>query len=149
MQSKLNGSSLDIAKVTIKDVAGDCVYFGGGYTSALTPSSGTVQDSTYIGTGRNAISVLAGEDILVHGVTTDSIGYDVFDVEPNPGAFWGSNGVTFDGNTIGSYAKNAYSVVEGAPITNQFFTNKVVQRSAPICSASATIASRASDWSAP
>lgn len=121
-----HGSSLDIADVTIEDVAGDCVYFGGGYTSALTLSSGTVQDSSCLRTGRNAVSVVAGENILVHGMTTGSIGYDVFDVEPNPGAFWGSNGVTFDGNTIGSYAKNAYSIVEGAPITNQFFTNNRV-----------------------
>jgi hypothetical protein len=121
-----HGSSLAIADVRIKDVAGDCVYFGGGYTSALTLSSGTVQDSSCTRTGRNAISVVAGEDILVRGVTTGSIGYDVFDVEPNPGASWGSNGVTFDGNTIGSYAERAYSVVESAPIINQFFTNNRV-----------------------
>jgi IPT/TIG domain-containing protein len=43
-----------------------------------------------------------------------------------PAASRRSNGVTFDGNTIGSYAKNAYSIVEGTPITNQFFTNNRV-----------------------
>jgi IPT/TIG domain len=121
-----HGSSLDIVNVKIRDFAGDCIYFGAGYTFSVTLSSGTVKDSSCKRTGRNAVSVLAGENILVRGMRTDAIGYDVFDVEPNPGAFWGSNGVTFDGNTIGSYAKNAYSIVASAPITNQFFTNNRV-----------------------
>ena len=34
--------------------------------------------------------------------------------------------MTFDDNTIGSYAKNAYSIVESAPISNQSFTNNHV-----------------------
>jgi len=122
----IDGSNVDIDNVTMTDVAGDCVYFGRGSTTALTLSSGTVHDSTCLRTGRNAIAVVAGNNILVHQVTTGSIGYDVFDVEPNLDSGWGSNGVTFDDNTIGSYAKNAYSIVEGAPISNQSFTNNRV-----------------------
>jgi IPT/TIG domain len=120
------GSSIDVGNVTMTDVAGDCVHFGRGPMIVLTLASGTVHDSSCKRTGRNAIAVVAGDNILVQHVTTGSIGYDVFDIEPNLDSGWGSNGVTFDGNTIGSYAENAYSVVEGAPISNQFFLNNHV-----------------------
>ena len=120
------GSTVDVGNVTITDVGGDCVHFGRGPTMVLTLGSGTIHDSICERTGRNAVAVVAGENILVQRVRTGSIGYDVFDVEPNLDSGWGSNGVTFDGNTIGSYAENAYSIVEGAPIVNQFFINNHV-----------------------
>lgn len=119
----VDGASIEVEHVTMRDVAGDCVYFGRGDGAALTLSSGSVHDSICSGTSRNAISVVAGENILVRRVTTRAIGYNVFDVEANLDSGWGSNGVTFDGNEIGSYAKNAYSIVESAPVTNQSFTN--------------------------
>jgi hypothetical protein len=119
----LDGSSVDVDHVTMSDVAGDCVYFGRGPSEAISLSSGTVRDSTCRRTSRNAVAVVAGEDILVQGLRTGSIGYNVFDVEPNVDSGWGSNGVTFDDNTIGTYAKNVYSIVEGAPVSNQSFTN--------------------------
>ena len=122
----VDGSSVDIENVTMSDVAGDCVYFGRGPGTSLTLSSGTVLDSTCLRTSRNAIAVVAGEDILVQRVRTGSIGYNVFDLEPNVDTGWGSNGVTFDDNTIGSYAKSVYSIVEGAPISNQSFTNNYI-----------------------
>jgi len=119
----LRGSSVDIGTVTISGVAGDCVYFGLGTTSPLTRSSGRVHDSTCTRTGRNAVSVVAGDDILVQRLRTGAIGYDVFDVEPNPGPGMGSTNVRFDRNTIGSYAQIAYSIVESGPISRQLFTN--------------------------
>jgi IPT/TIG domain len=122
----VDGSDVDIDSVRMSDVAGDCVYFGRGSTTALALSSGTVRNSTCMRTSRNAIAVVAGVDILVQHVTTGSIGYNVFDVEPNLDSGWGATGVTFDDNTIGSYAKNAYSIVENAPVSNQFFTNNRV-----------------------
>src|SRR6185437_4084891 len=117
------GTSVDIGGVTMTDVAGDCIYFGKGWYNPLVRSSGSVHDSTCLRNGRNAISVVAGDNILVQHVTTGSIGYDVFDVEPNAGSGFGSNSVRFDSNTIGSFALNAYSVVESGPISNQSFTN--------------------------
>jgi hypothetical protein len=117
------GTSVDIGGVTMTDVAGDCVYFGKGWYNPLVRSSGSVHDSTCLRNGRNAIAVTAGDNILVQHVTTGSIGYDVFDVEPNAGSGFGSNNVRFDSNTIGSFALNAYSVVESGPISNQWFTN--------------------------
>jgi len=122
----VDGSSVDVDHVTMTDVAGDCVYFGRGPTKAITLASGTVLDSTCLRTSRNAVAVVAGEDILVQGLKTGSIGYNVFDVEPNVDSGWGSNGVTFDDNTIGTYAKSVYSIVEGAPVSNQSFTNNLI-----------------------
>jgi hypothetical protein len=122
----LRGTSAEIAGVTMSDVAGDCVYFGLGSAPARPRSSGTVRDSRCSRTGRNAISVTAGDDVLVQRVTTSAVGYIAFDVEPNVGPGWGARRVTFDGNTIGSYAVSAYSVVENAPISDQSFTNNRV-----------------------
>lgn len=122
----LRGTSAQVANVTMTDLAGDCVYFGRGFTAALTRSSGSVTDSTCLRIGRNAVSVTAGDDILVQRMTTGDVGYIAFDVEPNIGSGWGSERVTFDSNTIGSYFISAYSVVENAPIRDQAFTNNRV-----------------------
>lgn len=122
----LRGTGAEVAGVTMRNVAGDCVYFGLGYTQALNRSSGSVHDSTCSGTGRNAVSVTAGDDVRVAHVTTSAIGYTAFDVEPNSGSGWGSHGVTFDSNTIGTYYLYAYAIVEDAPISAQSFTNNRV-----------------------
>jgi len=122
----VRGTSVDIGNVTMTDVGGDCVYLGLGYSSALTRSSGSVHDSSCMGTGRNAVSVTAGDNIVVQRMTTDKVGFTVFDVEPNVGTGWGSQNVTFDSNTIGSYYLYAYAVVENAPTSNQSFTNNHV-----------------------
>ncbi len=135
----LLGSSADIGNVTITNVGGDCVYFGQGETSARTRSSGTVADSSCSRTGRNGIAIVAGNNILVRHVRLTAIGYDVFDVEPNPGLDYGSNGVTFEGNTVGTFALNVYSVVESGPISNQsFIDNHVVGRGLKIAVADPT-----------
>jgi IPT/TIG domain len=122
----LRGTNAEVADVAMSNVAGDCVYFGLGYDN-ITRSSGSVHDSTCTGTSRNAVSVTAGDNILVRHLTTNRIGFTVFDVEPNSGSGkWGSSGVTFDSNTIGSYYLYAFSLVEQAPISNQAFTNNTV-----------------------
>jgi hypothetical protein len=123
----LRGTSADIEAVAIQDVAGDCVYFGLG-SDDTTRSSGRVSDSSCSSTSRNAVSVTAGNRILVQHLTTSEIGYDAFDVEPNIAeGNWGSSDVTFENNTIGSYYLAAYSLVENAPVTNQsFIGNRVL-----------------------
>jgi len=122
----LLGSSADLGGLTMTNLGGDCVYFGQGLTIAETRSSGTFHDSTCSGTGRNGVSVVAGDNVLVQHVSFTKIGYDVFDVEPNPGGHYGSDGATFDSDTIGTYAMNAFSVVESGPISNPSFTNNQV-----------------------
>lgn len=122
----LRGTSAEVASVTMTDLAGDCVYFGLGFTSALTRSSGSVHDSSCLRTSRNAVSVTAGDDIRIERVTTSVIGYDVYDIEPNAGPGWGSQRVTITDNTIGSYNLVAFSIVPNGPITDQTFSNNRV-----------------------
>jgi hypothetical protein len=119
----LRGTRAEVANVVMTDVAGDCVYFGLGYSSALRRSSGTVHDSSCSRTGRHGVAVTAGNDIRVERVTTNAIGYITFDVEPNVGAGFGSQRVSFTNNTIGSYRYDAYAIIENAPITDQVFSN--------------------------
>lgn len=119
----LRGTGAEVANVMVSDVAGDCVYFGLGYTSALNRSSGSVADSSCLRIGRNAVSVTAGNDIRVERVTTDRVGFIVFDVEPNIGPGWGAQRVTFDNNTIGNYYLYAYAIVENSSIVDQTFSN--------------------------
>jgi IPT/TIG domain len=121
----LRGTSAEVSSVSMSNLAGDCVYFGLGYSSA-TRSSGSVHDSTCVGTSRNAVSLTAADNVLVTRVTTDKIGLTAFDVEPNVGTGFGSNGATFDSNKIGSYYLYAFAVVEDEPVSNQSFTNNVV-----------------------
>jgi hypothetical protein len=118
----LRGTKATIERVAMSDVAGDCVYFGLGGGR----SSGTVRDSSCRRTGRNAVSVTAGDDIRVERVATDRIGYIAFDIEPNSGAGFGSQRVTFDSNTIGTYYMKAYTIIGNAPVSGQAFTNNRV-----------------------
>ncbi len=119
----LRGTTAEISKVNIRKVAGDCVYFGLG-SDSTTRSSGSFHDSVCNSIGRNGVSVTAGDNITVQRSSFNTIGYETFDVEPNIAAGnWGSNNVTIDSNTIGSYYLYAYSIVENGPISNQTFTN--------------------------
>jgi hypothetical protein len=115
----LRGTDGIVENVAMSDLAGDCVYFGLG----ADRSSGWVHDSSCRRTSRNAVSVVAGDDIAVERVTTDRIGFIAFDVEPNPGSDNGSSRVLFDSNTIGSYYLYAWAVIGNAPIADQAFTN--------------------------
>jgi hypothetical protein len=118
----LRGTKATIERVAMSDVAGDCLYFGLGGGR----SSGTVRDSSCRRIGRNGVSVTAGDDIRVERVTTDRIGYIVFDVEPNTGTGFGSQRVVFDSNTIGTYYMKAYTIIGNAPVSEQSFTNNRV-----------------------
>lgn len=119
---ELRGTDAVVENVSMSDLAGDCVYFGLG----ADRSSGDVRDSSCQSIGRNAVSVVAGDDIRVERVTTDRIGYIAFDVEPNTGSGNGSRNVVFDSNTIGSYFMKAYTIIGNAPVSDQAFTNNRV-----------------------
>jgi hypothetical protein len=122
----LRGTSAQVSAVSISDVAGDCVYFGLGY-SAATRSSGAVTGSTCLRTGRNGMAVSAGDDIRIAGNRLDAIGLNATDIEPNQGAGWGARRVVVDSNTIGRYKLYAYALVLNAPLSDQSFTRNRMQ----------------------
>ena len=146
----LRGTSAQVVHVTMRNLAGDCVYFGLGYRLPLTRSSGSVRDSSCMGTSRNAVSLTAAHDVTVTRVTTNRIGLSVFDVEPNAGPGWGSTRATFAHNTLGSYFLYAFVVVENAPVTDQSFNDNTVSGRGiriaivPAAAAAATTGYRAS-----
>jgi hypothetical protein len=116
----LRGTAATIRNVEMSDLAGDCVYFGLGASG----SSGLVRHSRCRRIGRNAVSVTAGNDILVTRMRTKRVGHIVFDVEPNVGSGYGASGVRFDSNTIVKpYWVKAYTVIGNEPVIDQAFTN--------------------------
>ena len=122
----VRGTSVEIVNVTASDMAGDCVYLGLGYSSAQTRSTGSVHDVNCSRTGRNGVSVTAGDDIRIERVTTNQIGFVAFDIEPNKIAGFGSKRVVVTNNTIGSYYLYAWAVIDNADVSDQSFTNNTI-----------------------
>lgn len=121
----LRGTKADISNVTIRDMAGDCVYFGLGYDN-ITRSSGRFNSSTCDSIGRNGVSVTAGDNITIDNNSISSAGLDGVDIEPNQvSGNWGSDNVAVSNNIFASIHLNAYSIVENAPISDQSFTNNM------------------------
>jgi hypothetical protein len=126
---ELLGADGVVENVQMRNWPGDCVMFGLSLTdpSNTGRSSGAVRDSECHSIGRNAVSVVAGNDIRVERVTTSKVGFVTFDVEPNPGSGNGSCRVTVDNNTIGTYFLYAWAIPFGhAPTCDQTFTNNRV-----------------------
>jgi hypothetical protein len=122
----LRGAGADIADVTIKNVGGDCVYYGLG-SDNQTRSTGSFHDSTCTGASRNGVAVTAGDDIIVRDDTINNVGHATFDVEPNiaPGN-WGASGITFDSNMLGTYHLYVLSIVEDGPISRVTLSNNTL-----------------------
>jgi hypothetical protein len=118
----LRGTAAEIANVHMSDVSGDCVYYGLGGRR----SSGVLRDSSCSGTGRSAVSIVAGDDITIERNTTATVGYNVFNIEPNTGTGFGSARVRINANTIGSYKYVAFSIVPDGPVSDVAFTNNRV-----------------------
>jgi hypothetical protein len=119
----LPGTSAELSNVAISDVAGDCVFFGEGWSGSTKRwASGSFHDSTCSRIGRNVVTVTAANDVRVERVSGSTIGLIGFDVEPDT-ATQGANRVVFDNNTIRSYYLYAYAVIGNGPISAQAFTN--------------------------
>lgn len=112
-----------IENLTIRNVAGDCVYLGLG---AVRTKDATVRDVTCSGTGRNGVSFVAADRSRVERGTYTGIGFIAFDVEPNDIPGFGVDGATVDGATVGSYYLDVGMVIGTAPISNITFANIVV-----------------------
>lgn len=119
----LPGTSAEVSDVAISDVAGDCVFFGEGWSGVTKRwASGTFHDSTCSRIGRNVVTVTAANDVRVERVSGSTIGLIAFDVEPDLPT-QGANRVVFDNNTISGSYLYAYAVIGNGPISEQAFTN--------------------------
>jgi hypothetical protein len=98
----------------------DCVYVRLG---TRRTSRTRALNVTCTGTGRNGVSAVASDDLLVSGGSYSGIGYIAFDAEPNSGSGFGVNGAVFDGATVGSYANTVGTIVGDNRVDNVRFSN--------------------------
>jgi hypothetical protein len=102
--------------ITVRDVAGDCVYVGG--TSFRTTNT-LVRNVICDGTGRQGVSVVAANNTRVEGGTWSLIGWIAFDVEPNDtGGANGVDGAVFTGAMVTGYYLDVGTIIGQAPVAN-------------------------------
>jgi hypothetical protein len=90
-----NATDTEISGVTIRAVGGDCLYVG-------SWSDGVwFHDNHCVSAGRMGVAITSGRNVTVEHNTFDSIGYGLFDIEPNSSTEGASN-VRFANNTAGS-----------------------------------------------
>jgi hypothetical protein len=77
----VNGATLD--HVQALGVYGDFVYIGVGRDGRTWSRDVTVKDSTFIGSGRQGISVIAATNVVIDGNTIEGVARSMFDIEPN------------------------------------------------------------------
>ena len=102
-----NSVGVQIANMTVRGVYGDGIKVGSNETSNVW-----FHDSRIESAGRNAVTVTAGSNITAERLTIGSVGYCVFDVEPNTSSAAARN-VIFRDSTAVSWA-NVFVAVEGA-----------------------------------
>jgi hypothetical protein len=116
----LGTAGVSVDGLTIRNVAGDCVYAGlGAQRSSAVRVNGVLCD----GTGRNGVSAVAVNDLLVTGGTYDRIGFIAFDVEPNPVTGSGVDGAVFDGSQVGSFRLDTGGIYGCNTVSNVTFRN--------------------------
>ena len=107
----IGGGDVEISQVTIRDVGGDGLTLSGGGVD--TPDRVHFHDSRVISSGRNGVAVIAGSNVTVEGVAFETVGYTVFDIEPNTSSQSARN-IRFVDNTAGTW-DNSFLSAEGAP----------------------------------
>jgi hypothetical protein len=121
-----------LERVRAFDVYGDFVYIG----PDTRPGRGqpwsrriTVQNSTFERNGRQGISVVAGEDVLISGNRIGEVRRATFDLEPTA-ATWGARRVRIVNNTTGAGRLLwLASGGQGANVSDITITGNVMQAS--------------------
>lgn len=119
----LGPSDVLVENVTVRDVAGDCVYAGLG---AQRTRNAAVRGLTCDGTGRNGVSAVAVNGLTVERGSYGRIGFIAFDVEPNSTTGSGVDGASFAGATVGSYYLDVGTVTGANQTTNIAFSGITV-----------------------
>jgi hypothetical protein len=89
-----SSSGTDISGITVSAVWGDCLYI------ADASSGVSFHDSQCTSVGLMGVGITSGSNITVERVRFDTIGYGLFDIEPNYASEVTTN-VTFRNNTAG------------------------------------------------
>jgi parallel beta helix pectate lyase-like protein len=123
------GGDVEIANITVSGVGGDGLTLSG--VTPDWPDGIWFHDSHVISSGRMGVAVVAGRNVTVERVRFDTVGYHVFDIEPND-TTQGASNVKFLNNTIGSWTHPlgflfaadgaAGSTVEGVTVSGNIVT---------------------------
>jgi hypothetical protein len=95
----VDGVTID--HVNVRDVYGDFVYLGIGRDNTTWTTNVKVTNSDFSGSGRQGISVIAGENVVISHDTIEGVARSMFDLEPNSGNE-GAVGVLITDNRLGS-----------------------------------------------
>ena len=77
----VNGATLD--HVQVFGVYGDFVYIGVGKDAKTWSNDVRVTNSTFVGSGRQGISVIAAQNVVIDHSTVEGVARSMFDIEPN------------------------------------------------------------------
>jgi hypothetical protein len=123
------GGDVEIANITVSGVGGDGLTLSG--VAPDWPDGIWFHDSHVISSGRMGVAVVAGRNVTVERVRLDTVGYHVFDIEPND-TTQGASNVRFLNNTVGSWSHPmgflfaadgaAGSAVEGVTVSGNIVT---------------------------
>ena len=98
----VGGGDVEIANVTVSGVGGDGLTLSG--VAPNWPDGIWFHDSHVVSSGRMGVAVVAGRNVTVERVAFDTVGYGVFDIEPND-ATQGASNVRFLDNTVGTVSQ--------------------------------------------
>ncbi len=126
------GSGIDLSRVTVSGVWGDCLYVGGSADGV------TFHDATCRSNGRNGVTITSGSNVTVQRVAFDAAGYCTFDIEPNQ-ASEAARSIRFLDNTAGTWSNSflsaegaAGSVVSGVTVSGNTVTGRSLLTAFPI-----------------
>jgi hypothetical protein len=115
------GSGINVSRVTVSGVWGDCLYVGGA-ASSVSFYNATCRS------GRNGVTITSGSNVTVQGVAFVRSGYCTFDIEPNQ-ASEAVHNVRLLANSAGSWSNSFFSadgaagsVVDGLTVSGNTVT---------------------------
>jgi hypothetical protein len=128
------GRDVEIANITVSGVGGDGLTLSG--VAPDWPDNIRFHDSHVISSSRHGVAVVAGRNVTVERVRFDTVGYHVFDIEPND-ATQGASNVKFLNNAVGSWNHPlgflfaadgaAGSAVEGVTVSGNIVTESTLR----------------------
>lgn len=128
-----SGQNITLDHITGRKAGGDFVFIGpipgrsDGSGTTMPKNIKVINSSSNI-TGRNGISCVGCEDVLVDNVTFDNTGYIGFDLELEAAKWYGRN-ITLSNTTWGEYGLKWFnSSGSGLYITNLTITNNVMTK---------------------
>jgi hypothetical protein len=129
----IQGDRIEVHDVTVRGMYGDAFLIHESGTSTGWSTDVWIHDSRVYSTGRNGVTIIAGQDVVVERVAFDKSGYTTFDIEPNDSS-QGARRITFRNNTAGTWTNTFFSgegaedsEVDGVTVTGNTVTDASIK----------------------